>query len=124
VGGALAVACSVSQRSTLHNMAICLLTAIPNECSGGRSGRRAARTQVQHCTARQSACCPTLCCFDAVPGALGGVDRGRKFKYVDEEMDQDEEVPAEDVISAYKVRGFDAYTAFGLAQKASRCALL
>ncbi|KAI7840633.1 hypothetical protein COHA_005655 [Chlorella ohadii] len=37
-----------------------------------------------------------------VPGALGGVDRGRKFKYVDEEMDQDEEVPAEDVISAYK----------------------
>ena len=39
----------------------------------------------------------------AAEGAAGGVQRNKVFKYVDEELDQDFEVPEEDVISAYKV---------------------
>ena len=37
--------------------------------------------------------------------AVGGLQRAKLFKYVDETLDQDVEVPEEDVIGAYKVRG-------------------
>ncbi|PRW50808.1 ATP-dependent DNA helicase 2 subunit KU80 [Chlorella sorokiniana] len=37
-----------------------------------------------------------------VEGGVGGLQRAKLFKYVDEEMDQNVEIPDEDVIGAYK----------------------